>query len=590
MEIQKFRFTRSGLVRILLLASVSFGLVAGSAAASAGPSIPAMRTATRLTSFGRVSLLSTPTVSMDEPTKVREAPTQDRSFQRFISGTVKSSRVPSSGVPTPAGANLAPSGGFGFDGLNEVDQGFASGVILEPPDQGLTVGGGLVLEAINAAFTYFDPATGDNLFGTGNAIPLSALSGLDATDPRCYYDADTGQWFITYLGLGFHDFIVIAVSDPGNPLSFTVYGIDTTNDGTNGTPTHAGCPCFGDQPLIGADAYAFYVSTNEFGSTFNGAQIYAIDKAAIEAGAPNPNIILFSPGSLEEGIAYSVQPAAVPPGGSYDLSNGGTQYFLSALEFFNTLDNRIAAWAMTGSSNISTDPSLLALQEKTIASEVYGAPPSNEQAPGPLPLRDALANGEFVDGSGNPVYIKEHEELVQSNDDRMNQVVFADGLLWSGLNTVVKTRNGPTRTGIAYFAVTPNFPDGGAFAPSVANQGYIAVNNQSAIFPSIGMNASGQGAVSFSVVGPALYPGAAWARLDAVHGVGPLMLAGPGTAPDDGFTGYSAFGGNRVARWGDYSAAVSDENGDIWLATEYIPNRPRFIYANWGTFVSKVTP
>jgi hypothetical protein len=138
--------------------------------------------------------------------------------------------------------------------------------------------------------------------------------------------------------------------------------------------------------------------------------------------------------------------------------------------------------------------------------------------------------------------------------------------------------------------VSPNFPDAGAFAPAVSSQGYVAVNNQSAIFPSIGVNASGQGVVAFSVVGPGLYPGSAWARIDAVHGVGPLMLAGAGAFPDDGFTGYSAFGGNRVARWGDYSAAVSDEFGNIWVASEYIPNRPRFIYANWGTFVSMVTP
>ena len=586
MEIQNSRVGRFGFIGFLVLASVPFGLFAGSAAAAPAPSIAATRAVTKVVNFREVSLLHTPTISMDEPTRLREAPTQNSSFQRFVSGTVKSARVPSSGVPTPAGSSLSPvSGGFGFDGLNDVDQGFASGFVLEPPDQGLTVGGGLVVEAINSAFTYFDSATGENLFGAGNAIPLSFFdANLDPTDPRCYYDADTGQWFITYLGLGSHSFIVIAVSAPGDPFNYKVYEIDTTNDGTNGTPTHAGCPCFGDQPLIGADAYAFYVSTNEFGSTFNGAQIYAIDKAAIEAGA-SPNVVLFSPGSLEEGIAYSIQPASVPPGGSYDLSNGGTQYFLSALEFFNTLDNRIAAWAMTGSSNISTDPSLLALQEQTIASEVYGAPPANQQKTGPLPLRDALADGYFA-----PFYDKEHEELVQSNDDRMNQVVFANGLLWSGLNTVVKTKNGPTRTGIAYFAVSPNFPDAGSFDPSVSHQGYIAVNNQSAIFPSIGVNAAGQGVVSFSVVGPGLYPGAAWARIDAVNGVGPLMLEAPGAAPDDGFTGYSAFGGNRVGRWGDYSAAVSDENGDIWLATEYIPDRERFIYANWGTFVSKVTP
>ncbi|HWC65171.1 MAG TPA: hypothetical protein VG777_03740 [Thermoanaerobaculia bacterium] len=573
------------------LAAFVMGAVTTGAASAAVPSRPSLRSAGKVTTFGKVSLLHAPTQDWSQPTTFREAPKQDRSFQRFISGTVAPARVPASHVPTPAGSGLADgSGGFGFDGLNDVDQGFASGFVLEPPDQGLAAGGGLVLEAINSAFTFFDASTGANLFGPGSAVGLSYFSGLDPTDPRCYYDPNTGQWFITYLGLGSRDYVVIAVSAPGDPFDYMVYGIDTTDDGDFGTPAHAGCPCFGDQPLIGSDQYGFYVSTNEFGEQFNGAQIYAIDKAALESWNPAPNIVQFSPGSLEEGIAYSVQPASVPPGGSFDLSNGGSEYFLSALEFFNTLDNRIAAWAITGSSNLPSNPAAVTLQEKTIASEIYGAPPANQQAPGPLPLRDALATGYFEDSDGNPVYIKEHEELVQSNDDRMNQVVFADGLLWSGLNTVVKTKNGPTRTGIAYFAVSPNFPDAGSFEPSVTTQGYIAVNNQSAIFPSIGVNAFGKGVVSFSVVGPGLYPGAAWARIDAVNGAGTPTLAGPGAGPDDGFSGYSAFGGDRVGRWGDYSAAVSDENGDIWLASEYIPSRPRFIYANWGTFVSKVTP
>ena len=579
----------SGFRKVSMSAGI-LALAAASAFGSAAPTLPSGRTVGKAVFKGRVSLLNAPTVCLNEPTTLREAPDQNRSFQRFISGTMKYARVPSSQVPTPAGGTLTPvDGGFGFDGLNDVDQGFASGFILEPPDQGLVTGGGIVVEAINSAFTYFDPSTGENFFGEGNAAPLSYFSGLDPTDPRCAYDAATGQWFITYLGLGARDYVVIAVSLPGDPLDFNVYYIDTTDDGNGGTPSHSGCPCFGDQPLIGSDANAFFVTTNEFGSTFNGAQIYAMDKAGMEAGDSVVNVVQFSPGALEEGIAYSVQPATVPPGGSYDSGNGGTEYFLSALDFFNTLDNRVAAWAMTGTSNIATSPELLSLQEQTIASEVYGAPPANQQEPGPLPLRDALATGYFEDSNGNPVYIKEHEELVQSNDDRMNQTVFANGLLWSGLNTVVKTKNGPTRTGIAYFAVAPNFPDGGDFAPSVSNQGYVAVNNESAIFPSIGVNAAGDGVIVFSVVGPNVYPGSAWARI-GTGGVGPLMLAGPGVAPDDGFSGYSAFGGNRVARWGDYTAAAADENGDIWVASEYIPNRTRFIYANWGTFISKVTP
>ena len=39
-----------------------------------------------------------------------------------------------------------------------------------------------------------------------------------------------------------------------------------------------------------------------------------------------------------------------------------------------------------------------------------------------------------------------------------------------------------------------------------------------------------------------------------------------GQAPDDGFTAYKPYGGNGVGRWGDYSAAVADGNGNIWMA------------------------
>ncbi len=67
-----------------------------------------------------------------------------------------------------------------------------------------------------------------------------------------------------------------------------------------------------------------------------------------------------------------------------------------------------------------------------------------------------------------------------------------------------------------------------------------------------------------------------------------VRLASAGALPDDGFTAYAAYGGSGVARWGDYSAAVSDERGNLWFGVEYIPNAPRTLLANWGTFVGVV--
>ena len=52
----------------------------------------------------------------------------------------------------------------------------------------------------------------------------------------------------------------------------------------------------------------------------------------------------------------------------------------------------------------------------------------------------------------------------------MQMVTFADGKLWSSLNTVVKTKNGPTKIGFAWFIVDPNVGAGGAVSGSMVNQ------------------------------------------------------------------------------------------------------------------------
>src|SRR6185503_8431983 len=54
------------------------------------------------------------------------------------------------------------------------------------------------------------------------------------------------------------------------------------------------CPtgCFGDQPLIGADANGVYIATNAFllpRSGFRGAQLYAISWGTLKLGAAEPS-------------------------------------------------------------------------------------------------------------------------------------------------------------------------------------------------------------------------------------------------------------------------------------------------------------
>jgi hypothetical protein len=170
----------------------------------------------------------------------------------------------------------------------------------------------------------------------------------------------------------------------------------------------------------------------------------------------------------------------------------------------------------------------------------------------------------------------------------MQQTVFAGGYLWSALNTIVGTKNGPVRTGIAYFIVEPSW-SGGTLSGSLHKGGYVSVNRNSVFYPSVGVNAAGAGVMAFTIVGPDYHPSAAYVPIDTTNGAGDIHIFAEGAAPADGFTGYGIFGG-RSERWGDYSAAVADENGDVWLAAEYIPDAPRTALANWGTFIAKVSP
>ncbi|MBO0812868.1 MAG: hypothetical protein J2P23_12595 [Microlunatus sp.] len=521
------------------------------------------------------------------------------------------SRVPASHVPRVAGLPVGGATGVAarIDGLtmqNQRDSNAGNSFSIEPPDQGLCAGNGLVIEGVNNVFAIYT-SSGQQVSAPQSFDPFwngvaeivrhadgTATFGPFVSDPKCYYDPALNRFFMTELeiatdpntgaftGRSFEDLAVSKTSSPTtDPADWHLYSLEVTNDGSNGTPEHPGCPCFGDQPLIGADQYGFYISTNEFPiftGGFNGAQLYAFDKAALTRGVMRVQRIENPSTPLAEGTAYSVQPATSPSAGQWATAANGTEYFLSALEFTGGLDNRIATWALTNTASLATPNQNAQLSHVVITSEVYGAPPSASQRRGPTPLADALKYNKL--------------ELVNSNDDRMNQVVYAAGRLWSGLNTREQGHTGATNAGIAYFVVTPNVGSGGLSA-TIANQGYVAVDGNNVLFPAIGVNDSGAAVLVFSLVGPSYYPSAAMVHLspDGSINSGVQIIQG-GTKPDDGFSGYPAEGGAGIGRWGDYSAAVADSSGRVWVATEYIPGTFGFppYLANWGTFIASVTP
>jgi len=181
-----------------------------------------------------------------------------------------------------------------FNGINHRQQRLANNgnqFSLEPPDQGLCVGNGFILETINDALNVYD-LKGNSLKGVTDLNTFygyppainrtTGAFGQFVTDPSCYFDKPTQRWFHIVLTIEVDpktgaflgpNHLDIAVSQTSSPLGlFTIYRIPVQDDGTQGTPNHK-CqglpptglgPCLGDYPHLGADANGFYITTNEY--------------------------------------------------------------------------------------------------------------------------------------------------------------------------------------------------------------------------------------------------------------------------------------------------------------------------------------
>jgi hypothetical protein len=499
--------------------------------------------------------------------------------------------------PTQTTASAAPKAGgakpgttaqvqLNFDALNIRDDANANaiaagaGFILEPPDQGLCVGPGGALETVNDVVGTYD-LNGNRI---GGPVALSAFFGelpqVFISDPRCYYDPQSKAYFASVLVIenllepvsatSHQD---IAVNTSGNPAGkWTVFRIDTTD------LTTPGCPCFGDQPLLGVDSHAVHISTNEFAIAavanpvadptgylgFHGAQLYAVDKAQLinyanSSALLKPSVYYVHYSGMQNGgvIAASMEPAIGTPGSS------PAEYFLDSLDPNATVDNRLGVWAMTNEAALDSGgvPTLSGI---VIRSQTYGQPP--------------LAETKQPAGSNN---------VLNTDDDRMLQVQNVNGTLWGSLTTVV-TPSGDTavRSGAAWFRVKPklgNTSPATITAAGIVGQGIVAIPGSYVMYPAIGVNANGHAAMVIGESSSSMYPSVAFAT---GAGFGTVQTVYQSPTYDHGFS-------CTPCRWGDYSAAVwstvPGQTNTIWLATEDLMAQG-FSNGNWSTRIVKMIP
>jgi hypothetical protein len=534
----------------------------------------------------------------------------------------------------------------GFEGLNFYQQRYARGgnqFSVEPPDQGMCAGNGYILEAVNDVLNIFN-ASGQSVLpdntstnvvsgfprNVNHAVDLNSFYGYPpainrstgirgqfVTDPSCLYDQQTQRWFVVSLtlevvpttGAFTHvNHLDVAVSQTSNPTgSWNIYRIDVTGDGSPGN-TGGPCPCLGDYPHIGADANGFYITTNAYPwgpGDFDGAQIYALSKAQLASGAANVTLVHLDTTGLvnakspvaQSEPGFTVWPAQSPGTNSFDLSAGGTEYFLSsnageeaAGDAFTGSSTDLVVWTLTNTASLNTASPALSLSSKVLTVGQYGIPPKQQQPGSGTLATTATAQGFCINdtttatiagtGCWRLLFVGQpaHDEVISrpdSNDTRMQQVMYANGKLWGALDTSLNPDGGAQRAGIEWFIVNPT-------SVKLTMQGYLGAAGYDFVYPAIGVTPSGRGVMAFTATGNILNPSAAYAPIDAIVGVGAwnVVSGGGGAAPADGFTSYKSQVGNPPrTRWGDYGAAAVDGNS-VWIASEYIGHVCD--YTSWG--------
>jgi hypothetical protein len=481
-------------------------------------------------------------------------------------GTRRAPRSLAAAAPTIAVPQAPASalGGAGtslpvnFDGVSSRDSALTNfGHEFEPPDQGLCVGNGFVLEMVNSAYKVYD-TTGKLLAGPFNVNgPFDEGLSEFTSDPRCHFDAATHTWFATILAINASETastLDLAVNPSGDPTKpWTVYKLDTTGLGGRTGPKHPGCPCFGDQPTLGIDAENVYVTTNEFsilGPQFNGAQIYAFAKKDLVSLSSTVHFVHFDKLSIGGTLANSVQPALT-------TGSPSAEFFLGALDPNETFDQRIGVWAMTERGVVASGGTPK-LSSTVVNAESYGVPPKAEQ--------------------------KGSSSLIEPDEDRMQQTQFSGGGIWGELDTALTIANDPVqRAGAAWFEVKPQLGKGVLTGAHVQRQGYVAVRGNYLLYPALQVGSSGAAAMVMTLTGATHFPSAAYAVLaPGATEFGPVNVAAAG------HTNYDP----NATRWGDYSWAVQDPGGaSVWLATEYVPPKSSQTsdgVRNWGTRVFEV--
>ncbi|MCW5850684.1 MAG: hypothetical protein KIT87_11475 [Anaerolineae bacterium] len=418
---------------------------------------------------------------------------------------------------------------------------------LIPPDTMGAVGPTHVMTMLNTQV-----AVQNRSGGFLSALPLDSFwtfvlpRGQGAFDPRLVYDPYGGRW------------IAAVAADSARPTSAVCVGVSRTGDPT-GLWTQA---CFdadaanqwwADYPTLGFNKDWIVVAANMFGGGFHGTRLLVLDKARFYAGLTTA--YTFTAG-LEQ--VFTLVPAT-----TLDTT-------LNTVLLLRLVDNNPGTLAKSVLTGVPPAAPQLLIDTASITSPQ----PWNS-----IPVDFAPQANSFVS--------------IDAGDERLHNVVYRHGSLWTSHTIGLPADVFPERTAIQWWQV-----DGSPTGTAILQRGRLddptATFTNGGLFygfPSLAVNRFGDVLLGYSRFSAFSYASAgyalrSWSDPPNTLRDGVLLKAGQGV--------YWRTNGGTENRWGDYSHTVVDPLDDLslWTIQEYAlpPSGTGQNSGRWATWWGQVSP
>ena len=434
------------------------------------------------------------------------------------------------------GATPAPLNSF--EGLSDDDNAAVLGGRIVPPDTNADVGLTHIVQTINLIYAVYNKS-GVKTFGP---VPVKNLwagfGGKCETDndgdPTVLYDDAADRWVISQFAIGNNDgHKCVAVSTSGDPTgSFFRYDFPVST--------------FNDYPKMGVWPDGYYVTFNEFTSSFEGAVVVAFERDRMLSGL-SAQMVKFGPLQCDTECYFSLQPGhydggTAPPAGapnpivqSWDDETWGTGAGSDGYRMFNFAVN----WTTPSSSSLTALPQVNTAE---FDANLCNFSRACIRQPAPGERLDPL--GQFTMYRAMYRNFGSHESLL--------------------VNHTVDV--GTNRAGVRW-AELRNSGSGW----SLHQSGTIAPTSDSRWMGGLAMDEQGNIAIGYSVSSQGVKPSLRYVTRAAGDPLGTVgsevtLHAGAGVQPSSSH------------RWGDYaSMSVDPADGcTFWFTSEY--------YANNGSF------